>query len=102
MEDNKRFGINDSKYRLVRPRDDGNSPRIYPAESFFALLQQDALGVMTLRSYASNCLQILDWGRDPVTGAPLTTDQRQHLTALADDVSTRADKWAEQNLHLPD
>lgn len=102
MED-KTFGIDDDKYRLVRPRGDGGTPRMFPADSFFVLLQQDALGVMTLRSYASNCLQILDWGRDPVTGNALTSDQQKHLTALADDVSARADKWAEENeLHLPD
>jgi hypothetical protein len=71
-------------------------------ETFFLLRDQDAVSVMTLRSYVSNVLQILDWGLDPTTGEPLTDEQREQLSMRADGVHALAEKWSMQPHKIPD
>jgi len=96
-------GIDPDKYKLSTAVGTPTLPRTrhYPSGSFFALIQGDALAVMTLRSYANNCSQIVEWGISP-TGEPLTDPQREHLVQLGQDALDLADKWASDDIHLPD
>jgi hypothetical protein len=101
------LGINDDKYTLRRnygPEEKimQSRERVYPPGSFFPLIQGDALAVMTLRSYANNCLQVLEFGINPVSGDPLSPLQQQHLEQLGQDALALADKWAAEAPHLPD
>lgn len=97
-------GINPDKYKLTSRKGPDISPteRLHPSGTFFPLIKGDALAVMTLRSYANNCLQILDWDIDPVTKEPLTRAQRNHLEQLGQDAMDLAEKWANDPNHLPD
>lgn len=71
-------------------------------DTFFVLRSSDALATMTLRSYVANILQVLDWGKDPVTGDPLTDEQVEELAKRADGAHVLADEWAKRNQTLPD
>ena len=97
-------GIDPAKYRLTSQVGSHDLPRerMYPAGSYFALIQGDALATMTLRSYAGNCFAVVEWGRDPATGEELTDQQREHLVQLGQDALDLADRWAEDKAHLPD
>lgn len=71
-------------------------------ETYFLLRDQDALATMTLRSYVSNVLQVLDWGRDPTTGKPLTDEQREQLSLRADGAHLLAERWSKKPHKIPD
>lgn len=75
---------------------------VLPEETYFVLRDHDALAVMTLRSYVSNALQILDWGRDPTTGEPLTDEQREQLSMRADGAHALAEEWSKKTHKIPD
>jgi hypothetical protein len=96
------LGIQDDKYTLTRSQDTARRPRDYPSGSFFPLIEGDALAVMTLRSYANNCLQVIEFGVNPVTGVPLLPEQEAHLRQLGQDALVMADRWGKEQLHLPD
>lgn len=70
--------------------------------SFFLLRDGDALAAMTLRSYAANALQLLDWNLDPLTGKPLTKKQKADLVERADGANALADEWALKPHKIPD
>lgn len=55
-------------------------------ETYFVLRSSDFAGRLGLRAYIEGVLLILD-----VT--PLTTDEKQHLVTLADELSALADRW---------
>lgn len=86
------------KYKVFK----NPSPIPMDEAAFFLLRDQDALATMTLRSYVSNILQILDWGIDPTTGEPLTDVQREDLMSRADGAHDLADEWAKKPHKLPD
>lgn len=93
---------------IVYKNDVGYDYSVPPARTrleegtFFLLKDQDALGSMTLRSYAANALQILDWGIDPTTGEPLTDDQKEQLSLRADGAHMLANAWAKKLHKIPD
>jgi hypothetical protein len=102
-------GIDENKYKLTRKIEavgDGVPGdlrmRVYPPGSFFPLIRGDALAVMTLRSYANNCLSVIEWGMNPITGDPLLPHQVAHLRELCEDSMQLADAWAKEEPHLPD
>ena len=95
-------GLDPDKYKLSRRREDSMPDRVYPPGSFFPLIRGDALAVMTLRDYANNCLSVLEWGINPISGERLVEEQRVHLRELCEDAMQLADKWAEEEPHLPD
>jgi len=70
--------------------------------SFFVLREGDLLGAMTLRSYVSNALQILDWNIDPTTGRELTRQQRDYLEEIADGAADLAVGWSNKPSKIPD
>lgn len=82
--------------------DPPNPSRRLDEDTFFVLRANDALATMTLRSYVANVLQVIDWGRDPVTGEPLTDEQVEDLAKLADGAHTLANEWAKRNHKIPD
>jgi hypothetical protein len=89
------------KYNVYKAKD-GVALEALSEDSFFVLKDLDALGVMTLRSYAANALQILDWGRDPTTGLHLTEIQKEDLMLRVDGATALAEKWAKLRHKLPD
>ena len=70
--------------------------------SFFVLREGDPLALMTLRSYVSNALQVLDWNIDPTTGRELTRQQRDYLEEIADGAADLAVSWSKKPSKLPD
>lgn len=96
METGYLAGIDPHKYRVTDDRG-----RSLEEGEFFVLRRGDALAIATLRSYVANALTILDLER--VAAIALSDSTRNHLSALADDVSDMAAHWeTDGDLKLPD
>lgn len=91
------------KYAVYKTTESGALPvHELPEETYFVLRSSDALATMTLRSYVANIFQVLDWGKDPVTGEDLTDEQVEELAKRADGAHILANEWAKKRQTLPD
>lgn len=94
-------GIYD-KYQVIRMTDG----EALPSGTFFILKQGDVLATAALRSYAGNCLMLLETHRAMMKsgqGGFLSVVEQEHLKRLASDAMWTADEWEGHNqAKLPD
>lgn len=94
-------GIYD-KYQVYQTR----SGKPLESGTYFVLKQGDVLAVAALRSYANNCLMMVETHRAMVgsgTGGFLSAVEVEHLERLAVDAMYYADQWEQRNkTKLPD
>ena len=94
-------GIDQSKYMVKRVKDG----EVLAPGSTFVLKAGDVLAVAALRSYAGNCLMLLESHRMMVKDGNgfLSAMEQEHLERLAEDAMFYADEWESMNHNkLPD